>query len=475
MSKPRIAAVILAAGASSRFGQPKQLLEWDNRPLILSTVDTAWAAGLNPIIVVLGAYADEIEPVLLDRPVQLQRNYHWSEGISSSIRTGITALPGSVDGALFIPGDQPLLTVAFLKELIECFGRDDKEIVVPTTTDGSRGSPVLFARRFFPELSQLLGDAGGRLLLNRYPDDIFSLLVKDSRLLMDIDTPEAYAKFREFTAEGQELDMTPVHAIICDMDGVLWRGQEPLAGFSDFFRFVRKHKLDYILVTNNSSRTPAQYAEKIEEMGVTVSEEHILNSAVSAANYVAEISPGASVYPIGGPGVLDALAQYGLMICQDDINQVDFVVVGWDQKLTWQKLATATRLILDGARFIGTNPDLTFPLESSLAPGNGAQLAALQAATGMAPFVTGKPERLLYQQAMDRMKSTPVTTLVIGDRLDTDILGGVRLGMPTAMVLTGVCGIDAVRNSPIRPGIIFDNLPKLLANWDKQLERRIET
>ena len=149
-----------------------------------------------------------------------------------------------------------------------------------------------------------------------------------------------------------------------------------------FFDFIHTNNLGYVLVTNNSSRTPEQYAHKLSGLGVDVGEKHILNSAVSAAHYVADVSPGASVYPIGGPGVMDALENMGSRLCGEDAEQADYVVVGWDQALTWKKLAVATRLILNGAHFIGTNPDLTFPMESVLAPGNGAQLAALQAATG---------------------------------------------------------------------------------------------
>ena len=156
MPKRHVAAIILAAGSSSRFGRPKQLLEWDGRPLIINAVDIAWAAGLTPIIVVLGAFADEIQPLLASRPVQILKNYHWSEGISSSIRTGISALPDTVDAAIFIPSDQPLLTSTFLQDLAKRYEETGKAIVVPHSADGQPGNPVLFDRMFFSELSQEL-------------------------------------------------------------------------------------------------------------------------------------------------------------------------------------------------------------------------------------------------------------------------------------------------------------------------------
>ena len=195
MSKRHVAAVILAAGSSSRFGQPKQLLGWDGRPLIVSAVDTAWAAGLDPIIVVLGAFADEIAPELATRPVQIQRNYHWTEGISSSIRTGVSALPGAVDAALFIPSDQPLLTSAFLQDLVQRYEETGKSIVIPRTAEGQNGNPVLFDCQFFHELSHLSGDAGGRRLFDKYSDDI-TYLPADISVLMDVDTPEAYKEIQ---------------------------------------------------------------------------------------------------------------------------------------------------------------------------------------------------------------------------------------------------------------------------------------
>jgi 4-nitrophenyl phosphatase len=154
-------------------------------------------------------------------------------------------------------------------------------------------------------------------------------------------------------------------------------------------------------------------------------------------------------------------------VYRDDLNtdHVDVVIVGWDRQLTWQKLATATRLIHDGATFVGTNPDRTFPMEQALAPGNGAQTAALEAATDVTPVIAGKPAPLLYQQALARMGTAPAETLVIGDRLDTDILGGIRLGMPTALMLTGIAQRDDLPASPIRPMVVLEHLPALVEAW----------
>jgi 4-nitrophenyl phosphatase len=209
-------------------------------------------------------------------------------------------------------------------------------------------------------------------------------------------------------------------------------------------------------------------------MGIATTAEHVINSAEAAAIYVAARSPGARVYAIGGNGVQHALSEHGLSATQsDDVQEVDYVVVGWDRELTWRKLAAATRLIHEGAVFVGTNPDRTFPMEAGLAPGNGAQLAALEAATENEPVVVGKPETLLYEQAMDRMGARPGSTLMIGDRLDTDILGAARLGMPTALMLTGVSRGDALTRSPIHPTGVYDDLSALASTWRAALKQPV--
>ncbi len=469
MTNTPVAAVILAAGGSTRYGQPKQLLSWKRRPLIAHIADVAWMAGLDPVIVVVGAAADAITSVLASRPVRVVRNYRWAEGMSSSLSVGIAALPAETEASLFLPVDQPLLTPRLLQQFVDAWRQERPGILIPRTAEGERGTPVLFERSYFAELAMLTGDIGGRALFGRYATEIAQLPVSDSRVLTDIDTPEIYQRLKaEFGAETATSDprLSSVRGLICDMDGVLWRGATSLPGIQDFFTLIRELDLAYVLVTNNSSRTPEQYVHKLDEMGVETSADHILNSAVATARYVAEQKPGASVYAIGAQGVRHALASCGL-VCYDaeTTQKADFVVVGWDRQLTWQKLATATRLILEGATFVSTNPDRTFPLETSLAPGNGAQTAALQAATGIEPTIVGKPAAPLYRQALERMGTTPETTLVIGDRLDTDILGGVRLGMPTALVLTGISQPEDLQKTPIHPTAVFAGLPDLVKMW----------
>jgi 4-nitrophenyl phosphatase len=472
MVKSQVAAVLLAAGGSTRFGHPKQLLPWHGRPLITHTLDTAWIAGLDPRVVVLGAEAERIRPALADRDATVMVNYRWEKGMSTSVALGLAALPPSVEAAIFLPIDQPLIDAALLRGLVDAWEEGVGTIVIPRSTNGRRGSPVLFDRAYFAELSRLSGDVGGRAIFERHPEALTHVMVPDSVVLTDADTPEAFEALQKHRGTiNRSPDFSALRGIISDMDGVLWRGDDPQPGLRDFFALLHDHALPYVLVTNNSSHTPQEYVDKLAGMGITTTIDHVLGSAEAAAIYVAAQSPGAEVYAIGGPGVLHALRTHGLSVTQaHDTRAADYVVVGWDRALTWQKLATATRLIHNGAVFVGSNPDLTFPMEAGLAPGNGAQLAALEAATGVEPIVVGKPETLLYQQAMARMGTSPAETLMVGDRLDTDILGAAQVGMPTVLVLTGISGRDALDRSPIRPTGVYEDLPTLVTAWRTALE-----
>ncbi len=466
-----VAAVVLAAGQSSRFGQPKQLLAWQGRPLVVHIATRAWVAGLTPTAVVLGCQADRIASVLDDLPIQVLTNYHWAEGMSTSLNIGLSALPQSVEAAIFLPVDQPLISISLLHRLVAHWQENRTKIVAPcdSKTKRRRGSPALFPRAFFSELAHLSGDVGGRVLLNKYNDHVVTVPVDNGAILTDVDTPEAYARLRDEAGQFQPTRLFPaLKGVIADMDGVLWHDQTPLPGLHEFFDLLRAYDLPYMLVTNNSSRTPEQYAARLKKFGLDVGPEHILNSSLAAADYLAkQLSPGAWVYPIGGPGVSQALVSRGFRISEGDI--ADYVVVGWDRQLTWAKLATATRLIYKGAGFLGTNPDLTFPTETGPVPGNGAQVAAVEAATNVQPVIAGKPAPELYHQALHRMGMAADNVLMIGDRLETDILGALRLGMKTALLFSGVTTPEVAARSPIMPDMTFETLASLVETWQQSV------
>jgi 4-nitrophenyl phosphatase len=253
-----------------------------------------------------------------------------------------------------------------------------------------------------------------------------------------------------------------IRALIIDMDGVLWRGDDPLPGITDFFSLLKARPIGFRMATNNASKSPRQYVDKLASMGVKVASEDILTSAVATAQYIASIAPGASVYAIGD-GLRQAVLDCDLHL--SDGEEADFVAVGWDPKLTYKELSEATLLIYAGAKFIGTNPDRTWPSERGLLPGNGAILACLQAATDVEPFIIGKPERTMFDAALSAMGADAAHTAMLGDRLETDIVGGYKAGLRTIFVLTGASDEAELAASPVKPDWVFRDIQELTQVW----------
>lgn len=247
--------------------------------------------------------------------------------------------------------------------------------------------------------------------------------------------------------------------LIIDMDGVLWHGETALSGLVECFSAIRSTGRRFVLATNNSASRVSQHVEKLARMGVQVQEREILTSALATASYLgSQAAAGTRVYTIGGEGIHHALREQGFTISE---SHVDYVVVGIDREISWEKLDIATQNIRAGAMFVGTNPDVTFPSERGISIGNGAILAALQAATGVQPLIIGKPHPMMYKQAMARMQGTPDNTLAIGDRLETDILGAHQAGICSLLVLSGVTSGDMLTSSEIRPTYVLPGMPEL--------------
>jgi 4-nitrophenyl phosphatase len=254
--------------------------------------------------------------------------------------------------------------------------------------------------------------------------------------------------------------------LIVDMDGVLYRGQESLPGAREFLTYLGEAGVPFILATNNSTLTPAQYVARLARLGMEVSEERILTSSQAAAQHMARLAPAATrVYAIGEDGLLSALRERGFELAE---REVRYVVVGLDRQLTWDKLKVAALAIRAGAAFVGTNPDTTLPTEEGLVPGNGALLAALEAATEVAPLIIGKPQPTLLHLAMERMGVSTEGTAIIGDRLETDILAGKNAGITTVLVLGGIATLEELEHSPYRPDLVFEGLEQFYQAWREQ-------
>ncbi len=264
--------------------------------------------------------------------------------------------------------------------------------------------------------------------------------------------------------EKMEKTMPPLSFIkhlIIDMDGVLYLGNQPMPGLCDFFSFLRERSISFVLATNNSTRTPREYVKKLAGMGVTVFEEEVLVSGQATARFLAREYPrGTKVHVFGMPALKTAITNEGFILADDD---VPLVVASMDRDVTYEKLKQAALLIRNGARFIATNLDPTNPSEEGLLPGTGSMIVALEAASGVKAKAIGKPEPIMYELAINQMNADREKTAVIGDRVDTDILGGKRANLTTICVLSG--SSNRAEAEAMGTDMIFDDIAHLLEIW----------
>ena len=268
-----------------------------------------------------------------------------------------------------------------------------------------------------------------------------------------------------------------VNALIIDMDGVLWHGNQPVSELKAFFSMLRQRQVPFVLATNNASSTQDQYVLKLARMGVTVESKEILTSGMATALYLTErYDPKTTrVFVLGEEGAREPLIEQGFTLTglyelndpDSGSRGADIVVCGKDETLNWEKLATATLNIRAGAQFIATNGDVTMPTERGLTHGNGAILAALEAATDVTPITIGKPEPIIYQQALAQLGVDPTGTVAIGDRLDTDILGAVRAGIRSLMVLTGISSREDLETVDYQPTWIMQDLGEVIDAFNR--------
>jgi 4-nitrophenyl phosphatase len=254
--------------------------------------------------------------------------------------------------------------------------------------------------------------------------------------------------------------MPKFKAMLLDMDGVLWRDTEAIGDLPAILRAIEAKGLRAAFVTNNATRTVAMYQEKFTGFGAQVDAEQVFTSSNATAHYLSQQHKRGNVYVIGERGLRQALEERGFTIADTNVIAV---VVGLDRELTYEKLSRATLLIRGGAAFIGTNPDRTLPSPDGPVPGAGSILASIEAATETKPVVIGKPGTAILDAAMAHLGVTPAETLMVGDRIDTDVAAGQKAGCASALVLTGITSEQEARAWRPAPDYIEKDLATLVS------------
>jgi len=268
---------------------------------------------------------------------------------------------------------------------------------------------------------------------------------------------------------GQEIsiNMIPSHikALISDMDGVLWKGDSPIGDLAVTFNRIRKRGLKCVFATNNSTKTSQQYVDRLAKFGVDVEPWQVITSSQATAYVVAQKFPkGTKVFVVGEDGAQMALKEKDFEIVPiESAPDAQVVVMGMDRGINFEKASEATLLIRNGAPFYATNADKTFPTPRGEIPGAGAWLSVITSATGVEPIVVGKPYPSLMELSLEKLGTKKEETLVVGDRLETDIAAGQGAGIPCALVLSGVSTKEAAEKWEPMIDLIADNLASLVA------------
>jgi NagD protein len=256
-------------------------------------------------------------------------------------------------------------------------------------------------------------------------------------------------------------DNRPITSWLTDMDGVLVHEGFPIPGAPEFIQALRDANRPFLVLTNNSMFTPRDLAARLASSGIDLPEENIWTSALATAEFLKRQVPDGSAFVVGEAGLTTALHEMGYTLTDSD---PDYVVLGETRSYSFEAITRAIRLINGGARFIATNPDTTGPSLEGPLPATGAVARLIEAATGRAPYYVGKPNPILFRTALNRLGAHSETTAMIGDRMDTDVVGGIEAGMRTFLVLTGVTTPAEVETYPFRPSTVVDSVADLI-DW----------
>jgi len=244
-------------------------------------------------------------------------------------------------------------------------------------------------------------------------------------------------------------------AFIIDMDGVVCHGNRMLPGAAELVEWLERNGKAYLFLTNSSEKSPAELARKLSRMGAEVSPERFYTSALATASFLAAQRPGGSAYVIGEPGLIQALYDSGFTM--NDANP-DYVVVGEGRSYNLESLEKAVRLVMGGARLIGTNPDLSGPAEGGIVPACGALVAPIELAAKTKAYFVGKPNPLIMRHGLRKLGARRGETAIIGDRMDTDIIAGIETEIETVLALSGVTALEDLPRFPYRPMHIIEGV-----------------
>ena len=254
------------------------------------------------------------------------------------------------------------------------------------------------------------------------------------------------------------LDLTDLRSkknFICDMDGVIYHGNNLVPGVKEFIEWLENNDKQFLFLTNGSGRSPRELAQKLERMGLHIGQEHFYTSAQATASFLQSQCPGGSAYVIGEPGLTYALYEAGFSM--NDVNP-DYVVFGGPKSINYEQIEKASRLVMNGAKLIGTNSDLTDPSEHGIIPACRALIAPIELTTGRKAYYVGKPNPLMMRHALKQLDCHRADAALIGDRMDTDIIAGIETGVDTVLVLSGVTTMEDLDKFPYRPKYILNNV-----------------
>jgi NagD protein len=247
---------------------------------------------------------------------------------------------------------------------------------------------------------------------------------------------------------------------IIDMDGVIYHGNRLLPGVTDFLAWLEKSGKKYLFLTNSSERTPKELHEKLKRLGIDVGEEHFYTSALATAGFLSNQIPNGSAYIIGDAGLIHALYSVGYSV--NNVNP-DYVVVGETHSYNFEKIELAVNLVIRGAKLIGTNPDVSGPIEVGITPSTKALIAPIEIASGKKAYYVGKPNPLMMRIALKMLGVKTDDAIVIGDRMDTDVLCGLESEIDTLLVLSGISNRQTIDQFPYRPHYILNGIIDLVS------------